>query len=147
MQRLPTILPMLFALVLMTACALDKRPVDHAEYFYKKGRENILAALKEADASAAQMDAAKRILERDRAGVIAATGDLLQRHRRVFLGVATGAEAGELAQLEGEFRTTHASTLRIVGDMHAALRDAVGDAVWTKARERMRTRLADIYKE
>ena len=147
MYRLLMTLPMVLALALATGCALNKRPVDHAEYFFKKGRENILAALKEADASSAQIAAAERILERDRAAVIAAIGGLLQHHRTVFAGVATGAEATELLQLEGEFRTTHASTLRTVGDMHAALRAAVGDAVWAKARERMRERLADIYKE
>lgn len=147
MQRILSTLPLLFALALTAACALDKRPVDHAEYFFTKGRENILAALEHADASAAQIDAAERILERDRAPVIAAIGALLQRHRNVFAGVATGAEPAELMQLEGEFRTTHASALRTVGDMHAALRAAVGDAVWAKARERMRARLADIYKE
>lgn len=147
MQRILTTLPLLFALALTGACALDKRPVDHAEHFFKKGRENIVAALTDADATAAQLAAAERILDRDRAAVIAATGDLLQQHRQVFVGVATGAEPAELLGLEGKFRSTHVSTLRTVGEMHAALRAAVGDAVWAKARERMRARLADIYKE
>lgn len=147
MRRFLITLPMVFILALAMGCALAKRPIDHAEYFFKKGRENILAALKDANANSAQIAAAERILERDRAAVIAAIGSLLQSHRTVFAAVATGAEAGELLQLEGEFRTTHASTLRTVGDMHAALRAAVGDALWAKARERMRERLADIYKE
>ena len=147
MRRLLIAFPMVLVLAFPMGCSLDKRPVDHAEYFFEKGRENILAALNDADASAAQIAAAERVLERDRAAVIAAIGSLLQQHRTVFAGVATGAEPAELLSLEGEFRTTHAGTLRKVGDMHAALRAAVGDAVWAKARERMRERLADIYKE
>lgn len=141
-----TALATIFALAL-SGCALDQRPVDHAEYFFERGQDNIIAALKHADASAAQVQAAERILARDRTAAIAAIGDLLEQQRAVFAGVATGAEATELSPLEGEFRSAHLHALRTVGDMHAALRIAVGDAVWAKARERMRARLADIYKE
>ena len=147
MRHLLVAFPMVLVLALAMGCSRNKRPVDHAEYFFEKGRENILAALKDADASAAQIAAAERILERDRAAVIAAIGNLLQQHRTVFAGVATGAEPAELLQLEAGFRSIHASTLRAVGDMHTALHTAVGDTVWAKARERMRERLADIYKE
>lgn len=146
MQRVARVVTLLFALAL-TGCALDKRPVDHAEYFFKRGRDNIVAALKHAEATPAQMQAAERILERDRAALIAAIGNLLQGQRSVFAGVATGAESGELMPLEAAFHATHSDALRIVGGMHAALRAAVGDAVWTKARTHMRERLADIYKE
>lgn len=136
-----------FAWLLFAGCALDKQPEDHAKYFFKKGRQNILAALNQAGATAEQLQAAEAIFTRNESAVIADVGDLLQRHRAMFASVATGADTDELLKLETEFRTTHGNTLRTVGDMHAALRAAVGDQIWQKARERMRARLDAIYKE
>lgn len=135
------------ALTLFAGCALDKRPEDHAEHFFKKGQQNILTALKQAGATAEHVRAAEAILTRDKPAVVADVGRLLQRHRTMFASVATGAETADLLKLEAEFHTTHSNTLRTIGDMHAALRAAVGDDVWQKARERMQARLAAIYKE
>lgn len=147
MQRSALTLVFSLYLAFLSGCALDRRPEDHAEHFFKKGQENILSALKRAGATAEQTQAAERILARDKSAVVADVGRLLQGHRSVFAEVATGADTDELLKLETQFHATHRNTLRSVGDMHAALRSAVGDDIWQKAREQMRARLAAIYKE
>ena len=137
--------PMWFVLliaVVVSGCAYHRSPGDHAEKFFDHGRHYILKSLKKEDASRAQIDLARAILDRSEEKVVRDITEMLRHQQSVFYAVTTGKDTPTLLSQESALHLAHEQALRTIGAMHAELAAAVGDGQWQAAMRRMENKMS-----
>jgi len=134
------------AMTVLTGCAMHRTPEHYARSFFENGRESIIKALKNQDASPAQLDQARAILDRSEPTVTGNIAALLRSQQDVVLGVTSGDDTAQLLALEEKMHLAHEVALRSIGQMHEEIHAAVGDKIWAAATAQMGEKMAHFLK-
>lgn len=133
-------------MMLLAGCAMHRTPEQFAHSFFEDGKESIIKALKKQDASPAQLDQARAILDRNEPTVTADLAVFFRSQQDVILGVTSGKDTEQLLALEGKMHEANDTALRGIGKMHEELHAAVGDKIWTGATAQMEQKMAHYLK-
>lgn len=135
------------ALATGAGCAFNKKPEDHAQFFFNKGKENIVTALKKVDADDEQLNKARAILERSEKAVVNDIRDVLHNQRNLFKAVAMGKPQDALLTLESELHRAHERAARSIGKMHEDIGGAVGANTWKAATAFMEEKISQNLRD
>lgn len=133
-------------MMLLAGCAIHRTPEHYAQSFFKDGRESIIKALKKQDATPAQLDQARAILDRNEPAVTADIAAFFRTQQDVILGVTSGKDTDQLLALETKMHEANDVALRSIGKMHEELHAAVGDKIWSGATAQMEQKMSRYIK-
>ncbi|MHB8454083.1 MAG: hypothetical protein ACYDDO_05160 [Acidiferrobacterales bacterium] len=134
-------------MMLLAGCALHRTPDQYAHSFFEDGKESIMKALKNQDATPAQLDQARAILNQNEPTVTGNIAVLLSSQQNVLLGVTSGNDTTQLLALEEKMHQAHQVALRSIGKMHGELQAAVGEKIWSAATAQMGQKMARYLKK
>lgn len=121
------------ALMLVAGCGLNKKPEDHAQHFFNRGKDRILDALKQAKATPEQLARAHGVFDRSEKPTVAHIGAVLDEQRHLFIAVAAGKTQQALLAIEQNLHAAQMRAAQTIGQMHEELAAAVGTPTWTAA--------------
>lgn len=134
-------------LVAMSACTWRPDPDKHAREFFDEGREMIMSTLKKQDASEAQLQAAKTVLQRNKPSLPPEIADVLRKQQALLRAIVTGQDSATLAKLEADLHQSNEKAVRAIGQMHEELATAVGDKTWKATTAELDQRWAKHFSQ
>lgn len=137
----------LILLLALTGCAQHRTPDEHAKAFFDDGRSYILNSLKKQDANPEQLGQARAILDRDAATVTQHIAALFRTQQDVLFAVTTGKDTATLEPLENSAHLAQVDAIHSIGQMHEALRAAVGPDLWKATTLRMEKKMARYLRK
>lgn len=125
------------ALLVLSGCTPHKKPDEYAQSFFDRGRKEILSALGDVQATPAQLEQARAVLERHQKDVVAGVGNLFRQQRVMFVAVASGKNTEALLAQDRDLHQAHERSMRSFGKLHEELESAVGAQTWKAASARL----------
>ena len=144
--------PFLFLAVLLTATmsACGPRSFDPdraAQRFFDQGREEILTSLKNQNATPAQLDQTRAILDRNGQTVPKEIAAMFREHKELLRAVIAGKDSSTLLAQEDKFHAKHVAATASIGRMHEELASAVGKPLWEAASADTQQRMARYFRD
>ncbi len=127
-------------------CGFHKKPEEQAQSFFGKGKHQIVKSLEQAEATPAQLDQARAVLERHEKTVVGNIGKLLEQQRLMIIAITSGKNTSALLALDQDLHKAHEQAVKSIGKMHEELEAAVGAKTWGLATARMEEKVARYMK-
>lgn len=134
-------------LVALSACVWRPDPDKHAREFFDEGRDMIMSTLKKQDASEAQLQAAKSVLQRNKPNLPPEIADVLRKQQALLHAIVTAQDSATLARLEADLHQSNEKAVLAIGHMHEELATAVGDKTWKATTAELDRRWAKHFSE
>jgi hypothetical protein len=147
MKRASTLTLLALLIAALSACAPRFDPDRSAQRFFDKGRDQILRSLEERNATPAQLDQARAVLERHNPAVPKEIAAMFREHRALLREITGGKDSSTLLAQEGRFHERHVAAVRSIGRMHEEIESAVGKPLWSAAAADMQERMARYFRD
>lgn len=147
MKRVTALALLALSIAALSACAPRFDPERSAQRFFDKGRDQILRSLEEKDASPAQLEQARAILERHNRTVPPEIAAMFREHKTLLRAITAGKDSSTLLAQEERFHERHVAAVKGIGRMHEEIESAVGKPLWSAASADMQERMARYFRD